>query len=427
MRILKGSDARKGGRGLTRRQFLGLSLGGAALVGAPLALSASGILNPSKAQAGYRPRLAPVSSYAQSLINVVCPDGLASTVESLRTLEMPQSCSTFKDAIPRVEAPASAESLEVFASRVAKVKPDFLVDVGYAGTDLVDASVLERLSGVPVVSISLDDMPFSRALTVLAERVRVEAPEAAIAVLGEIDALLSRAQAVEEGNRPCVLVGFDVDGFTVPGESTSAWRAVENAAGVPCDVGGGTGFKCVDEMAIAEKYDLNLVFLANGDAYEDYCDGGIQTAGWNILGVGKAGRVYSGCASESVWLEDMSGFAQVSLGAAWLAGALYPECASHGFDELAQRYYSALFGTEAVVDARFAQWPDAQEDGGIPSKAELDAEQQGIRDDLSEAMDRGFEAMREEAARQPTEEELQALLDGFQSTPEEVLEAARYA
>ena len=404
MRILKGSDARKGGRGLTRRQFLGLSLGGAALVGAPLALSASGILNPSKAQAGYRPRLAPVSSYAQSLINVVCPDGLASTVESLRTLEMPQSCSTFKDAIPRVEAPASAESLEVFASRVAKVKPDFLVDVGYAGTDLVDASVLERLSSVPV-----------------------EAPEAAIAVLGEIDALLSRAQAVEEGNRPCVLVGFDVDGFTVPGESTSAWRAVENAAGVPCDVGGGTGFKCVDEMAIAEKYNLNLVFLANGDAYEDYCDGGIQTAGWNILGVGKAGRVYPGCVSESVWLEDMSGFAQVSLGAAWLAGALYPECASQGFDDLAQRYYSALFGTEAVVDARFAQWPDAQEDGDIPFKAELDAEQQGIRDDLSEAMDRGFEAMREEAARQPTEEELQALLDGFQSTPEEVLEAARNA
>lgn len=431
-----------GNRAISRRELIGATAAG---IGAVAATATLGSCAPSEqtasrdslesAQKGLEEkegckRVVPASSMAQSLIAAIAPETLVSLVDSFAVGESPQAIDT--SGLPCTGS-FSEDGIGAFGQMISAYSPDLILDVGRYDQSRADALLsLQEATGIPHTLVNLKEVGLSEAASLLAQVMDVDMPEDKIKVLEQIESVEEKAASIAESDRFVVYLGGGEDGFVAYGDGTVEQRIVKNSGAVPYVAEGAeSGSNCVDSSIFSGDHLPDIAFLIDRAAGEDFLADGYATGSWSVFEIGRLGFVFPALVGGRVWLGEMSSFAKVTLGAAWLAAVLYPNVVKVDGDELAESFYATLFGRAPELEA-MADECKSLIDNRLPiSKSDLNAEVSAFREmrsgeaqdmqkRLQEANDpsnwtdeelrESYEAMCEGWGVEPTEESWQQFL-----------------
>lgn len=409
--------------GITRRGLIGAA--GASVVAAALGVAAcSQAESPTASQLAETDgnarvnhenpvRVMPASSMAQSLIAALSPVCLASLVGEFAPGELPQDFAMEGLSVTGV---FSEDGRASFLKMVDAVKPDLVVDVGrYEGSRASALVSLQDESGVPCFSANLNEMPLSEVAKTLAELTGIEDCSGVVSTLEDIEDDLDAVSNIPASESLGVYVGGGEDGLLAYGSGTVEDRMVKSSGAMPFVAAGAeTGSSYVEDTVFLADYSPDIVFLLDRAASQDYVEEGGVTSLWRVVRAGRLGCVFLGLAGGCAWLGEMSPFAKVTVGAAWLAALLYPDKVSAEKDSVVTNFYETLFGAVPQMDPMASSGAALLEDGLPVNKAELDAKDQASREERdqdAQAVANGIQA-----ANNPdnyTDEELRQIYDAL--------------
>lgn len=359
----------------------------------------------------------PASAVAQSILIALAPESVAALVTDVASNE--QAAGLMEDGTSRSASLADEASAEAFVSSVTRIAPEAIFDAGYYDDD--HAQLLARIqeaTQVPFALVNLNDHSFSEAMSIAADAFGIDGADVKIAEVAKAESICEKAANTPADERFVVHVAGGTEATRAYGKDTAMRRMLLNAAADAYPVTNeqlGT-YTVQDDSCFRSDLTPDVVLFASRSASADYLAEGTRTMQWEVPAAGRFNRVLPGLVSGFAWLEGMSDFALMTIGAAWVAQLLYPvRCGKR--ENLASGFYQTLYGQSLKADELAEECEAAIEAANITTKQALDAEVAAWQDEQAQMAQSLFDAM--DKANEPTQEEIDHAIEAAREYAEQ--------